>query len=350
MTERFNRGWAGGFNSTYRYPFSDAVEAAYAKSPIPELSAGQFKVQGTGYYMGQNSPRSLTDSIKNYLPKIGVVYQLPRRFVIRAGYGWYADTFNANNSRPSQSGFSQQTSTTMTNDNGLTFCCGAGSITGLSAGNTPINDPFPVRANGSRFDTPYGNSLDGVYFAARDNNPAYPRNFVPARQQRWRFSIQHQLGSSRVIDISYNGAWAKLPVSQPINYIPSQYYGSGNTRANDVQAQMTTNVPNPFNISNFSSLSASSPAVYNYLLTQGRFTGTTISKATLLQSYPAVGNVTGLRPGVELMDAYGGMKYHDLQLQFEQRFTHSFSSTVLYTYTHSSVQDWYANPFDPQPS
>ena len=34
MTERFNRGWAGGFNNTYRYPFSDAVEAAYAKSPI----------------------------------------------------------------------------------------------------------------------------------------------------------------------------------------------------------------------------------------------------------------------------------------------------------------------------
>jgi hypothetical protein len=113
---------------------------------------------------------------------------------------------------------------------------------------------------------------------------------------------------------------------------------------------MTTNVSNPFNISNFASLAASSPAVYNYLLTQGRFTATTISKATLLQTYPAVGNVTGLRPGVNLMDAYGGMKYNDLQVQFEQRFTHGFTSTVLYTFTHSTVQDWYANPFDAAPS
>jgi hypothetical protein len=36
-----------------------------------------------------------------------------------------------------------------------------------------------------------------------------------------------------------------------------------------------------------------------------RGTGATISKATLLQTYPAVGNLTGLRPGVKLMDAYG---------------------------------------------
>jgi len=349
MTERFNRGWAGGFNNTYRYPFSDAVEAAYAKSPIPELAASAFKVQGNGYYMGVNGPRSLTDNIKNYLPKVGVVYQLDKHTVVRGGFGMYADTFNSNNSRPSQAGFSQPTSTTMTNDNGLTFA-GLGSIAGLSSSKTPLSDPFPVRPDGSRFDSPYGNSLASVYFAGRSIDPAYPRNFVPARQQRWRASLQRQFGSSRVLEVSYNGAWAKVPVNQPINYIPSQYYGSGNTRDNTVQAQMTTNVPNPFNISNFASLASSSPAVYNYLLTQGRFTATTISKATLLQTYPAMGTVTGVRPGVDLMDAYGGMKYNDLQVQFEQRFTKGFTSTVLYTYTHSTVQDWYMNPFDAKPS
>ena len=221
---------------------------------------------------------------------------------------------------------------------------------GSGTGHTPLNDPFPVRADGSRFDTPYGNSLDGVYFAARDNNPAYPRNFVPARQQRWRVGLQHQFGSSRVLDVSYNGAWAKVPISQPINYIPSQYYGSGNVRANDVQAQMTTNVPTRSTSPTSRRWPPAARRVYNYLLTQGRFTGTTISKATLLQTYPTVSNVTGLRPGVDLMDAYGGMKYNDLQVQFEQRFAQGFTSTVLYTYTHSTVQDWYANPFDPTPS
>src|SRR5215472_812414 len=225
-----------------------------------------------------------------------------------------------------------------------------GPAAGLSASRTPLSDPFPMRPDGTRFDSPYGNSLAGVYFAGRSIDPAYPRNYVPARQQRWRASIQHQFGNTIVMEASYNGAWAKIPVSQPINYIPAQFYGTSNTRAVDVQAQMTTNVPNPFNISNFASLATSSPAIYNYLLTQGRFTGTTISKATLLQTYPSVGNVTGLRPGVDLMDAYGGMKYHDLQVQFVQRFTHGFTSTVLYTFTHSTVQDWYANPFDNAPS
>jgi hypothetical protein len=349
MTERFNRGWGGDFNYAYRYPFSDAVEAAYAKNQIPELAAGQFKVQGTGYYLGQNAPRTLTDGAKNYLPRLGLVYQLPKRTVLRAGYAWYADTLNPNNGVPSQSGFSQTTSTTMTNDNGLSFT-NMGPAAGLSSGHTPLSDPFPVRPDGTRFDSPYGNSLAGVYFAGRSIDPAYPRNYVPARQQRWRAGIQHQFGNTIVLEASYNGAWAKIPVSQPINYIPAQFYGSGNTRAIDVQAQMTTNVTNPFNVSNFASLATSSPAIYNYLLTQGRFTGTTISKATLLNLYPVMSTLTGLRPGVDLMDAYGGNRYNDLQLQLEKRFARGFTSTVLYTYARSKVQDWYANPFDAKPS
>ena len=355
MTERFDRAWAGGFNYDYRYPFSDAVEAAYAKNALKEVPAGQFKVQGTAYYMGQNGPRTLTDGVKNLLPRAGVVYQISNRTVIRAGYGRYSDTFNANNTRPSQSGFSQQTSIsggTLTPDLGRTFCCGVGAVANLSASKNPLIDPFPVRADGTRFDAPYGNSLDGVYFAARDQNPNYPRNMVPARQQRWRVGIQHQFSNTIVLDVSYNGAWSKIPVNQAINYIPQQYYGTGNTRATAVEADMTTNLPNPFNASqNLASLATTNPKVYNYLLTQSRFTGTTMGKNGFLRPYPAISSTfNGLRPGVDLMDAYGGVRYNDLQVQVEKRFARGFSMTGLYTYASSEVQDWYANAFDPKPS
>ena len=355
MTERFNRAWAGGFDFNYRYPFSDAVEAAYAKNALAQLPASQFKVQGTAYYMGQNGPRTLTDGVKNLLPRAGIVYQISNRTVIRAGYGWYADTFNANNTRPSQSGFSQPTTLTggtLTPDNGLSFCCGLGPVGGLSASKNPLIDPFPVRADGTRFDKPYGNSLDGVYFAARDQNPNYPRNMVPARQQRWRLSVQHQFTNTLVLDVSYNGAWSKTPVNQPVNYVPQQYFGTGNTRATAVEADMTTNLPNPFLASqNLAALATSNPTVYNYLLTQSRFTGTTIAKNTLLRLYPVMTSTfNGLRPGVDIMDAYGGVRYNDLQVQVEKRFARGFSTTGLYTYASSEIQDWYANPFDPKPS
>jgi hypothetical protein len=353
MTERYNRAWGGGFNFTYRYPFSDAVEAAYAAKPMAGLSS--IKVQGTGYYMGQNSPNTLTDGSKSLLPRVGAVYSITSRTVIRAGYGMYADTFNANNTRPSQAGFSQSTSTTLTNDNGLTFCCGADNkpipASALSATNNPLVNPFPVRADTTRFDTPYGNSLNGVYFAARDQNPNFPRNFRPAIQHRWRVGLQHQITNSVVVEASYNGSWSKIPVNQPVNYVPQTYFGSGNTRAKAAEAAMTTNVTNPFNTSNFSSLATSSPAIYNYLRTQGRFTGSTVAANTLVRPYPVMtGTFNGLRDGVDIMDAYGGVNYNDLQIQVEKRFGHGFSMTGLYTYAASDVQDWYANPFDPAPS
>jgi hypothetical protein len=354
MTERFNRGWAGGFNYDYRYPFSDAVEAAYAKNPLKEVPAGQFKVQGTAYFLGQNGPRTWTDGAKHYLPRGGVVYQITNRTVVRAGYGWYADTLNPNNDRPSQTGFSQATSTVMTTDNGRSFCCGPDNkpipAAALSASNTPLSNPFPVRADGTRFDNPYGNSLDGVFFAGRSYDPDLPRNYHPARQQRWRVGLQHQFSNSIVLDVSYNGAWSKIPVSQRINLLGQQYFGTGNTRASAAEADMTTNVTNPFNTSNFASLATASPTIYNYLLTQGRFTGSTVSKNSLLRLYPVMGTFTGLRPGVDLNDALGGVRYNDLQVQVEKRFGRGFSMSGLYTYATSESQDWYANEFDTKPS
>ena len=368
IRERYNRAFAGGFDFNYRYPFSDAVEAAYAKNPLAELPASQFKVQGTGFYMGQNAPASFTDDVHNILPRVGLVYQVSQRTVLRGGYGGYADIFSVHNFSTGNFnsymyGYTQPTSTTITNDNGLTFNCGAGCTlpaSSLSASRTMLADPFPVRADGTRFNAPYKNTLGAVAFAGRDYNPYMPRDFTPARQQRWRVGLQRQISNSMVVEVSYNGAHSTVPVgsirdvraNQRINYLPAQYWNTANTRNQTLVDDLNRNVPNsPFNISNFASLAATSPLIYNYLTTVGRFTGTTISKNTLLRLYPVMGgSFYGLRPGVSMEDAQGSVWYRDLQIQFEKRFSRGFTSSVLYTYAGSEVQDWYKNEFDAAPS
>ena len=355
-TERFDRGWAGGYDFNARLPFSDAVEATYAKSPIAEMPAGQFKVQGAGFFMGQNSPRSWTDGAKHWLPRVGLVYQVTPRTVIRTGYGRFADTFNPNNDRPPTTGYNQATSTTISTDRGLTFCCDANNqpFPASQLGTKlPVLNPFPVRADGTRFDTPYGNTLAGSFFAGRSYDPYRPREYHPARQQRWRIGVQQQFGANIVLEVSYNGAWSKGAfAAQRINYLPQKYFATGNVRVQAVEDDMLRTYPNPFHYNNFPDLATKDPKLYNYLKTIGRFNSTTIRKHELLRTPPQMSGstFTGLLPGMEFEDALGAVKYHDLQVQFEKRFSRGFHMTALYTFAASDVQDWFANEFDAKPS
>jgi hypothetical protein len=347
ITERFDRGIAGPFLFDAQLPFSAAAEAAYARSPLAELPASQFKVLGGADYLGRER-KTFTDGTHFLLPRIGVVYQINAKTVLRTGYGWYYDTFNANNTRPNQLGYSLPTNTPITNDVGLTFCCGVGAASNISASNNPMLDPFPVRADGTRFDAPYGNSLGLVSFAGRGLTFT-PADFQPARQQRWRLGIQRQFGDNILLDLSYNGAYARIPVNQPVSFLPQQYWATGNVRNQAIDDDMNRNVANPFHINNLSGLQSSNAALYNYLRTQAFFTSTTIRKNQLLRAFPQMNGLTGLRPGVNFVDSMGGNKYHDLQLLFEKRYSQGLHTSVLYTYSYAESQDFYYNEFDEKP-
>jgi hypothetical protein len=156
-----------------------------------------------------------------------------------------------------------------------------GGASGLSAGNNPLTDPFPVRPVGTRFDTPYGNQL-GLMAAVGQTFAFTPRDYQPSGQQRWRIGLQRQVGDDMVLDISYNGAYANIPVTQPVNVLPEQYWASGNTRVAAVDNDMNTNVPNPFNVNNLTPQQGSDPVLYNFLRTQAFFTSSTIRKHQLL--------------------------------------------------------------------
>jgi hypothetical protein len=352
ITERFNRGLSGYLDFNYRPAFADIAEAAYAKSALAELPAAQFKVLGGNDYLGAKY-KTFTDGTHFLLPRIGAVYQINPKTVIRTGYGWFYDTFNTNNTRPAQDGFSQDTTTARTNDLGLTFCCGVGAAANLSAANNPMVNPFPVRADGTRFDVPYGNSLGGIIRQGRGFD-FYPRDYQPAWQQRWRFGVQREITKDMVIEASYNGAFSRIWAQDQwrVNYLPQQFWATGNVRNQTLEDDLNRNVPNPFHISNFAALQTSNPAVYRYLTTQSFFTSTTIRKHALLRPFPNFGtnNLRGVRPGVDFKDAQGGNKYHDLQLQFERRFSRGFQTAVMYTYAHGEESDNYYNEFDVRPT
>lgn len=97
------------------------VQAAYATAPIAELPACNSRPTA-------EPPTSARATIRpqlpahNWLPKVGLVYSLNNKTVIRGGYGMYADTLNVANNRPNTTGFNQPTSTPISNNSGMTFC------------------------------------------------------------------------------------------------------------------------------------------------------------------------------------------------------------------------------------
>ena len=348
-SERYNQGLSAVFLPDLKLPITDLVQAAYAANPRPELPASQFKALGGTSYLGQNGYGTLTKGTKTFLPKFGAVYQLNPKTVIRAGWGMYIDTFNASNDRPSTPGYSLSTSTARTNDNGLTFCCGVDAIANLASGRTPLQNPFPVRGDGTRFDEPLANALGSMAQVGRGFS-SRPWDFRPGLQHRWRIGFQRELRSNLLLDVSYNGAYSFIPVGYRIDYLPAQNWTTGNVRDQANDDRLNTNVPNPFNIKNLAPLQQSNPVLYNYLNGQGFFTGSTIRLNQLLRPFPQMNNVSGIRPGDDRRDKQGYNKYHDMQVLVERRFGKGLQTSIMYTYAASYVADFLRNEFDTTPS
>lgn len=345
ITERLNRGLNGGFDFGYRPPFADAVEAAYARSPMPELAASQFKVAGGTYYLGaQGQPRTFTDGTHDFLPNGSVVYRLNDKTVLRGGYTWSFDTRRATSAgRPGQNGYSQATNTQVSNDLGLTFCCGVGDAANLGT-TVVLANPFPVRADGTRFDTPLGNSM-GPNILQGSSVSITPRDIRRDRQQRWRVSFQREITKNMVIDVSYNGSYARMPGTMNLAYLPGQYWSKGNVRDNAQNTFLTATFPNPFRITNLTALQSSNPALYNFLSTNSRFTATTLQRQQLLRAYPSFTALNGIAPGADSSDYDNKMKYHDLQIQFERRYSRGLRTVVAYTRGYSRTT-YRANEYD----
>lgn len=93
-TERYDRAITT-FDPKLALPIAAAAQAAYARSPLPEVPVSQFVVQGGNVYANQNgASRKWWRNELMYLPRLALSWQVSPKTVIRGGYGVYFDTLN----------------------------------------------------------------------------------------------------------------------------------------------------------------------------------------------------------------------------------------------------------------
>ena len=344
FVERQNRGVGGGFNFDAVLPIAAAAEAAYARNPLAEKAS--ITVRGGNYYLGTDgAPRELSNAQQGWMPRVGAVYKIDKKTVARGGYGWFYDTNNVLDEALNQFGYSRSTNTILTNDNGLTFL-----NADLRNGRTIFSDPFPVRADGTRFNVPLGNAL-GVNALVGRGFTFVDRDWKRARQQRWRAGVQREITRSMVAEVAYLGSYSDhVPrfggdfITKSLRALPEQYWAVGLARNDAVANYLNALVPNPFNIANFEFLRTQDPVLYQDMANNGFFTSTTIRRHQLLRAYPHMDGLTNGRVST------GESKYHHIEMSLQQRLSHGIEFTIGYTRAWHRDRDFYLNEFDAEPS
>ena len=309
------------FDPNAEVTIAAAAEAAYARNPQAQLPASQFDVQGGSVYAGTGGYDDRTWKPESlWMPRFSFGYKLGDKNVIKGGYGVYYDTLNARDWTPNQDGYDVTTSNPLSTNFGQTFLLGD-----PRNGILPLADPFPVRAaTGDRYELVPGNALGADNVLGRGFTAENP-NRVHSRVQRWRFGWQRELNQRTSLDVAYVGSYAdRQGISIRQDYLPEQYWSSGNVRDNATNALLTANVTNPFAIANFASLQQSNPLLYQRLLGSTTFSSGTIQRNRLLRPFPHMN-------GLFLNDQpLGIIKAHSLEVVVNRRYSNGLSGNAAF--------------------
>jgi hypothetical protein len=306
--ERFDRG-VRGFDYGVSSPVEAAAQAAYARSPIPELPANQFQAKGGLTFLGVNGqPRVLYDAPKlSFMPRFGFAYSIDQNTVMRGGYGIFFGqlgyTRNIN-----QTGFSQTTNIVPTLNSGVTFIA-------------TLADPFPDGllnpiGAGAGIATNLGQNI-----GFQNTNLGMPYN------QRWSYGIQRVLPGGFLVDMSYVGSRAvALETSRSLNYTPGEYLSKSPVRDDATINRLSRNVPNPM----------------AGLLPGTSLNGANTSVGRLLYRYPHFGSVS-------TSTSEGYSWYHSAQTRFERRFAEGYTIMGSWTWSKNMEANTFLNAFDARP-
>ncbi len=312
MTERYNR-FIKGFDPTAQLAITSAVEANYAANPIPGLPT-QLNIRGGDIYAGGPNGRGAWDlDPTNIMPRLGLAYQINSKTVLRAGFGKYYDTigvnlvtpsWNNNQLRFSQNGFSGTTYVIPSVDNGQHFIAS-------------LANPFP---NGLA--QPIGN----VKGANTDVGNALPLVWVDPKNpytSRLSVGLQRQLPGNFVLDISYvRGRGGHLYSNGLVNVIPDiKYLSTTGVRDQAVIDFMDGQVPSPFIVNGTSLLGGTGLG------------GETVPRNQLLLTYPAYTSAGG--------DTFKGKSWYDaLQVSLERRMSKGLTVDGTFTWQKNLAQQW----------
>jgi len=264
----------------------------------PVAGVGPRTVKGGLMYAGVNGNKTTQGNPPKlkWSPRVGSVYSINTKTVLRAGYGLYWAPYNYPAPSAAQNNYGQVGFT----NNTILAQSPAGTVPTVS-----LTNPFP---NGIL--QPQGNSLGalagvGTTFSYVDQNSTAPR------VQQYSVDLQRELPGSQAITVSYVGSRgdhlglggsADTPVN--INQLDPKYMALG-ARLNDV-------LPNPF----FGNASAGPLA-----------SQATLTRAQLLRPYPQFLNVNA-RHVLE-----GKSRYNAAVLEWTKRTTGGWGGRVSYTYS-----------------
>src|SRR5687767_8077536 len=314
-----------GFDPAARLAITDAAQAAYLASGLQNQTGMPATLTVLGGPIYANDAGQSGSAYKGrvmWMPRASASYLIGDRTVLKGGYGLYYDTLNASDYVAAQAGYSVTTTSTISDDLGRTFKW-ATPATGAAS-----FDPFPVRADGTRWDPLVGDTL-GVNTVLGGTLATENGLREHARQQRWRVSLQRQLGSSLGVEVAYAGAYNdRLPVTIRQDYLPEQYWDGSDVRNTAANTYLTAQVPNPYFINNFASLRTSDPVLYQRLASNPTFSAATIQRNRLLRPF---GFMTGATGGLIYSNLpLGKSKSHSVEVQVNRRFNSGLSGFLFF--------------------
>jgi len=201
-----------------------------------------------------------------------------------------------------------------------------------------------VRADGTRFDVPFNNTL-GAMARVGQGFTYTPYDRRHPRVQRWRVGMQRELGMHMMVEASYWGQWSdRILLTQREDPLPESFWATGNVRNNAIANEMNRQVPNPFLLSNFAALQTSNPVLYQNLSTLGRFTSPTIAKNALLRPNA---HMNGLNNN---SSPTGQARTHAFEFNFQRRMSKGFNLNASYTRMLQDNKTIIENEFNTSPS
>jgi trimeric autotransporter adhesin len=291
-------------NNNFTVGFDRAATSALSSVAIPgsvDPSGGTASRPVVGGLMyagvnGNNTYQGNPPGVK-WSPRVGAVYSLDSRTVLRGGYGLYWAPWNypvpsatSNNGNYGQIGFTNNTSVPQP------------TVTPTVS----LANPFP-----NSLVPPAGNSL-GLISGAGTSIAFVDQTRTAPRVQQYSADLQRELGLDMAVTVSYIGARGDhLPlggtVDTPINInqLDPKYLPLGSTVLNQ-------QVPNPF-----FGVTAAGPFANQSTLARGQ----------LLRPFPQFGTINMLQV------SEGVNRYNAMVIELNKRVTRGWGGRFSYTYS-----------------